>query len=292
MGVMRQMCLSLVSCVLCWQLAITCCKAQVPSTLSTALVFHAAFDGSEDATVPGGRLQVHTADSPARKSVRVGNHGGFAQIAPAAGRYGDAIRFLKKHDSVLYYPGTAVHYRNADWSGTVSVWMRLDPNRDLAPGYCDPIQITDKTWNDAAFFVDFDKDLPRDFRLGVFADFKFWNPTNIAWEKLPLDQRPMVTVKNPPFSSNKWTHVLFTFEDINSAAGKDAAATLYIDGAPRGSVRRPMQFHWDLEKVALMIGIYYTGDLDDLAVFNRALTAAEAKAIYELPSGVGSLQSK
>ncbi len=93
-----------------------------------------------------------------------------------------------------------MHYRSEDWSGTISFWMRLDPDKDLQPGYCDPLQVTQFAWNNGSFFVDFDKDLPRDFRLGVFSDLKFWNPENIDWEKLPVEKRPMVTVKKPPFS--------------------------------------------------------------------------------------------
>ena len=41
----------------------------------------------------------------------------------------------------------------------------------LEPGFCDPVQITPRAWNDAAFFVEFEKrpeSIP--FRLGVYAD--------------------------------------------------------------------------------------------------------------------------
>jgi len=30
----------------------------------------------------------------------------------------------------------------------------LSPPTDLAPGFCDPIRITPREWNDRAFFVD------------------------------------------------------------------------------------------------------------------------------------------
>ena len=32
-------------------------------------------------------------------------------------------------------------YNARSWSATVSVWLRLNPDQDLEPGYCDPIQI-------------------------------------------------------------------------------------------------------------------------------------------------------
>jgi hypothetical protein len=87
------------------------------------------------------------------------------------------------------------------------MWLRLSPDEDLKPGYCDPLQITDKEWNNSAFFIDFDKDLPRVFRLGVFPDFKTWNPQNTPWEQIAAGDRPMVPVARPPFQRTAWTHV-------------------------------------------------------------------------------------
>ena len=73
-----------------------------------------------------------------------------------------------------------------DWSGTVSFWLRLDPDKDLEPGYADPIQITDKKWDDASFFVDFTKDdKPRHFRLGIYSDLKVWNPKGLNFDTMP-----------------------------------------------------------------------------------------------------------
>ena len=34
-----------------------------------------------------------------------------------------------------------LNYNDRNWSATVSVWLRLDPDKDLEPGYCDPVQI-------------------------------------------------------------------------------------------------------------------------------------------------------
>ncbi len=149
------------------------------------------------------------------------------------------------------------------------MWMRLNPDQDLKPGYCDPIQITQFAWNNGALFVDFDKDLPRDFRLGVFSDLKFWNPDNIAWEAWPVEKRPMVTVKKPPFSRDAWTHVLFTFDGINHPEGKQAKASLYINGKKQGSIDSPMKFTWEPSKAIIMLGIEYIGDIDDLMILRE-----------------------
>ena len=35
-----------------------------------------------------------------------------------------------------------------------------------------------------------------------------------------------------------------------------------------------------------MLGIYYTGDFDDLTIFNRALNADEVTLLNQLPNGL------
>ncbi len=194
------------------------------------LIFHAPFDDSPDAVLASGDGKLYTATSLERKELKVGIQRDDVSIVPIQGRHGGCLRFGSKSPKVLCYLGQNMHYRSEDWSGTISFWMRLDPDKDLQPGYCDPLQVTQFAWNNGSFFVDFDKDLPRDFRLGVFSDLKFWNPENIDWEKLPVEKRPMVTVKKPPFSREEWTHVAFTWKDINSKSGKPAVATLYVNG--------------------------------------------------------------
>lgn len=260
-----------------------------PEHLKSSLHLHIPFDRTFDARVSAADGRVYTADSSERKSVQEGNQIRTVGIVTAAGRFGDAVRFSDKSQQVLFYQGSCMHYSETEWSGTVSFWMKLDPDQDLKPGYCDPIQITQKGWNDAAFFVDFDRELPRDFRLGVFADYKFWNPADTLWEKLPVTERPMVVVKEPPFSRDEWTHVAFTFENINASDSTNAVCTLYLNGQNSGSMSRPLQFHWDQSSTAIMLGLAYIGDLDDLTVFRRALTAPEMKLLYELPGGASDL---
>lgn len=259
--------------------------------LAKSLVFHAPFDDSFDARV-GNDRSIYTADTLDRKTVTSGNHIADVTLVKDAGRHGGALRFREKTTPVLFFKGSNAGYQAKDWSGTVSFWMKLNPDKDLREGYCDPIQITEKAWNDAAFFVDFDKDLPRAFRLGVFADYKVWNPKDTPWEQIAVADRPMVPVAKPPFDAKKWTHIAWTFKGINSSDGSNAEATLYLDGKSQGSIKQPSKFSWDVEKAAIMIGIFYIGDYDDLAIFNRAFTEAEVKSLYELPKGVSSLQVK
>lgn len=265
-------------------------------SLRKALAFHAGFDGDADADFARGDKRVYTATNWEGKSrldsAKPGLHRADVTIAKGQGKYGDALRFGKKTRGTIFYMGDKnMAYRPKDWSGTVSFWLRLNPDKDLQPGYCDPVQITDKEWNDAAFFVDFTKDeKPRHFRLGIYSDLRAWNPKNLNFDTMPSADKPFSEpVTKPPFDSDKWTHVLFTYSGLNT--GKpDAVGQLYLDGKPAASIRnRPLTFTWDPSRVMIMIGLYYIGLYDDLAVFDRALTADEVSYLYRLDGGVSSL---
>jgi hypothetical protein len=184
-------------------------------------------------------------------------------------------------------------YLTNNWNGAVSLWLKLDPDEDLEPGYCDPIQITPRDWNDGAFFVDFSKDeRPRHFRLDAFADRAVWDPLKRNWDAVPATERPMVTVTKPPFRRDRWTHVLFSFSNFNTGRN-DGLAKLYLDGQWQGALAGHTQtFTWEPPKTLVMLGLSYIGLYDELAIFNRALTDQEVQAVYRLTGGVRSLLSK
>ena len=197
---------------------------------------------------------------------------------------------MRKSPIVFFQGAQSVPYHASDWSGTVSFWLSADPQGELEPGFCDPVQITPRAWNDAAFFVEFEKrpeSIP--FRLGAYADLLVWNPTKRPFADIPGSERPLITVDNPPFSRGKWTHVLFTFERFNS--GKpDGVVRLYLDGTRRGELSgRQQTFTWDPPNVAIMLGLGYIGLLDELAVFNRVLTDDEIRRLHALEAGVAAL---
>lgn len=260
--------------------------------LQPALVFHASFDGGYAANLAGGSGSIYTAETLARKQVRKGNHRSDVTIARGIGRYGDALRFGGVAKQVLFYRADELPYRDQNWSGTVSFWLRLDPDKDLEPGFSDPIQLTEKKWNDAAMFVDFDKELPRSFRLGVFSNYEKWNPNNTPWDQIPETQRPLVTVEQPPFSRQAWTHVLFTFDNVNPSDNAVGSSSLYLNGQQIGTLTRRLYLQWDVSQAAIMLGIQYIGDFDDLAIFNRALSAAEVAHLYQLPNGASDIGAR
>jgi hypothetical protein len=66
----------------------------------------------------------------------------------------------------------------------------------------------------------------------------------------------------------------------------ESTATLYLNSQSQGSLKAPLKFSWDPSKAAIMIGLSYIGDFDELAIFNRALTAEEIANVYQLPDGL------
>lgn len=267
-------------------------QAPAPA-LRAALTFHASFDGKTGAVHAAGDPALYWAPSmKQREDAKPGlPSNGEVQHAAGAGRAGDALRFTKKGSPIVFFKGLRnMPYEEKEWSGTVSVWLSVDPQRELQPGFCDPVQITPRAWNDAAFFVEFEKrpeSIP--FRLGAYADLDVWNPAKRKFEDIPAAERPLVGVDNPPFAGGKWTHVVFTFERFNTGRA-DGVATLYLDGEPRGTLSpRQQTFTWDPERTAIALGLGYIGLLDELSIFNRALSGAEVRALHAMPGGAAAL---
>jgi hypothetical protein len=276
-------------------LATGCATVPRSSSLRSALTFYAPFDGNTDAAFAKGDPRLFNAPSmKAKDSAARGlptNH--VIRFAPGEGRFGDAIRFTKKQAPFLFYrAATNVHYAPSNWSGTVSFWLNTDPINELETGFCDPLQVTPRAWNDAAFFVEFEKRETIPFRLGVYSDFKVWNPNNTEWGKIPFSQKPLVTVENPPFAKGKWTHIVFTWENFNTGQS-NGVPKLYLDGRFQGQLSPRVQtFTWDPQQCLIGMGIAYKGLFDELSAFNRALSEAEVKELHGLPQGVRSLLGK
>ncbi len=261
--------------------------------LKSSLTFHASFDHGLNADFAKGSRQFSYAPSIERRSVSAPGlpPGGEVTLAAGAGKFGDALRFERKSQPIVFFSAsTNLSYRTNDWAGTVSFWLKVDPKAELAMGYADAIQITPRAWNDAAFFIEFEKrtdDVP--FRLGVYPDFKVWNPNNRKWEEMSAAEKPLVTIDNAPFSKDRWTHVVFTFEHFNT--GKDdGICQLYLDGRRVSTLGpRRQTFMWNENDAVIMMGLSFIGLWDELAVFNRALSAGEVRQLNELPKGVAEL---
>jgi hypothetical protein len=253
--------------------------------LQNSLVFHASFDRTADADFARGDKKIYSAPkmafppqaTPGLPASRVVTH------EKSGGVTGGYLKFQKKSsEMVFFYAKGNMPQPTNSWSGTVSFWLRLTPDEDLEPGYTDPIQITSKSWDNASFFVEFTKDeKPRELRLGIYPDFEVWNPNKRDWGSIPLSEKPLVRVINPPFRRDRWTHVAFSFDHFNTSAS-NGSARLYVDGQLAGTMPlRQQSFTWDLDKALIMLGLSYTGDWDELAIFDRPLTSSEIARLHQ-----------
>jgi hypothetical protein len=258
--------------------------------LKNDLTFHAGFDGGTDASFAGGDKRIYTAPNyKAQSEAKPGLGNPDVEIATGAGKVGDALRFKKKNEHAIFYKAERnVAFAPRGWAGTISFWLKLDPDKELAPGFCDPIQVTDKAYNDSAIWVDFTKDdKPRHFRLGVFGALSAWNPQDIPPDKNPKFNSRLVVVQKAPFTADKWVHVAITHSDLGSGKGR---ARLYLDGNSMGAAEGIAEkFEWDMSKGAIRVGVNYVGLFDELAVFSRELSAAEIRQLNELKGGIADL---
>lgn len=259
-------------------------------SLKEALTFYASFDQGVDADFSLGDAHLYTV--PNRKvmdSAKVGLHKPDITRQEGKGKYGYGLVFTERSKGYIYYPSEKnIVYSKKNWSGAISFWLSLDPATDLEPGYCDPIQITDVSYNDAAIWVDFTKENPRDFRLGFIGDRNVWNPKPEGPDnENPIFNKRLTGVKNPPFAKDQWTHILINFSHLNSDKGQ---ASLYMNGKLQGTRENiDTPFTWDLDKSNIFLGLGYIGLMDELSIYNRNLTDKEIKTLYELENGVHTI---
>jgi hypothetical protein len=263
-------------------------RAADTDDLGKALTLHASFDKGLNADFCRGDATLYVTQA---KNLVAAVANDDVKIAKGEGRFGDSLFFPKKGNTrPLFKDAGVLGYNDRNWRATVSVWLRLNPDRDLEPGYCDPVQIVGDDTKKGFIFLEWSKDeTPRYFRYAIRPLAHIWNPDNVQWDGIPFDKRPMVQVERAPFSRESWTHVVFTLENVNDKTRKPVGK-LFMNGEVKGAIENwDLTLGWDPAKVMLVLGAAYVGHMDDLAVFNRALTDAEVKQLFALPNGVRDL---
>lgn len=261
-------------------------------SLRSALTHHVSFDQGLTADYSQGDpiMRAYTTGAERRAGGVKATLGEAARIVGGAGRFGGALKRETKHPQKLYYHTQGIlDYDPQTWSGTVSLWLRISPDEDLEPGYCDPVMLIGSDGKKGFIFAEWSPGPePRVFRYAIRPGDELWNPEGLAWDKIPVADRPMVQVDKAPFSRERWTHVVLTLDRVNM--GKQAAGRLYLDGMLQGEIKNwDLTFGWTDANVLLVLGTNYIGLMDDLAVFDRALTDTEVAALYALPNGVEGL---
>ena len=265
------------------------------SAIADSITFFSSFDNGLNADYSKGDPVFYIAPSWSNRDryQPFTDQADHVEIHKNEGRYRHALRIENGYSPVYFYKGEQnISYREENWSGSVSFWLKLDPETDLAPGYSDPIQITTRSWNDGALYVDFTIEQPRRFRFAFFPDREVWDPEEREWEEVPVDEWPMVVLEDMPFSSDGWTFVAFTFRNYNSGE-PNAAIDCFIQGEYVGSLENIEQtITWNPEEIAIWLGYNFRGYFDELAIYNRELNREEVKYIFELHEGLSGILQK
>jgi hypothetical protein len=259
-----------------------------------AVTLYASFDEDVKADFGGGALTLSTRTGDV-KTKKFTFEKGFPEkafrIAKGKGKSGGALECdagLANNARVFFPARGNIAFKKGGWSGSVSTWIKTDPDELIKSKFCDPVQITQKGANDGGIWYDFNDKKPRDMRMGVF-------PAVPKGEKGVSEddpKAPMVWVRKVGFKEKDWHHVVLTWKDFDT--GKpNAHATLYVDGKKIGEVKdRAIAMDWDVEKAGIYVAVGYAGLLDEFAVFGRELSAAEVKLLHDKPGLLAGLKKK
>jgi len=270
-----------------------------PATdLLKALTFYASFDMAVKGDFGGGELTLSTRSNHKTEKGAFVFEKGFREkafrIAPGKGISGgalEAVDVLPDNGRIFFPAKGNIAYKKGGWSGALSMWINHDPDTQLKTGFCDPVQITQKGAGNGAIWFDYNDAKPnRNLRMGTFpAIAEGMPPISESREAFS----PMVWVDRPGFKVGDWHHVALVWRNFDTG-NSDASAALYIDGRLMGEIKKdyPISMDWDLDKAGIYIAVSYIGLMDELALFNRALTQDEIGTLRSQPAVLSSLSRK
>jgi hypothetical protein len=263
------------------------------AALRKAVTLYASFDEALKADFGGGELTFSTRfNHPTEKGqfeFVKGMTPKVFRIAKGRGVAGGALEatdVLPRNGRAFFPARGNLAYKKGGWGGAVSVWINTDPSKLFKTSFCDPIQITQKGANNGGIWFDFNDAKPRDLRMGVF-------PAVADGQKSLAESdpaAPMVRVPGVAFKAGDWHHVALTWENLDTGK-KDAKAILYIDAKRIGEVAgRDLAMGWELDRAGIYVAVNYVGLLDELALFNRPLSAAEVALLHRRPALLAPLK--
>lgn len=268
-------------------------RADDADDIRKAVTFYASFDAAVKGDVGGGQLTFDTrSNHPTEKgkySVTKGFSDKAFRVAKDKGIAGgalEAVDVLPDNGRIFVPAKGNIAYKPAGWNGSLSMWCKTDPDALLKTKFCDPVQITQKGANNGALWFDFNDARPRDLRHGAFPMI----PEGKKGVGEDDPDAPMVRVPKVGWKATDWHHVVITWENLDTGKA-NAVTSLYIDGKLIGQVKdRAIAMGWDIDKTGIYVAINYIGLLDEFAVFDRALTAAELTALHKTPGLLSGLK--
>jgi hypothetical protein len=258
-----------------------------------AVTFYASFDEAVKGDFGGGGLDVGTRyPHPTEKGQFVfekGSDGTVLKVAKGKGVAGGALEAtdVVPKNGWTYFPVKGnLAYKKGGWSGSVSVWCNTDPNRLIQAKFCDPVQITQKGYDNGALWFDFNDAKPRDLRFGAFTA----RPTGQKAVPEGDPKAPLVRAPGVGWKAGEWHHVVLTFRNLDT--GKpDAVTALFLDGKLIGEVKdQAIAMGWDVDQAGVYLSLGYVGLLDEFALFDRALTAEDVALLLQKPDLLAALK--
>jgi hypothetical protein len=254
-----------------------------PSTIATAnLVAYFPFEGNGNDQI--GNL---TPAQQEKASFPTGRRGKAYQGTGSAGTNSDAGDL-----SYLMYNLSANSKLKTMKAFTSSMWLKLSPTADGGP---EPmIYQIDGLWDDFGSFALKQQRNPVPCDTAQFQSFFF--SEGYDWQGQFIGD-----VHSPGFLFNSWIHVIFTYDNatskfytyLNGVAVKlsDGQTNRYqSDGGPAlGDLKFANANHfiigsWYSKATSARTDTWmgsYKGLLDELRIYDRALTATEVKALYD-----------
>src|SRR5262245_57334852 len=114
-------------------------EKEAKAKLSKSLTLHASFDTGLDADFSRVDKKCYVQQGKDLGQAKLNED---VKLVADAGRFGGGLHFPQKGTTrPSFKDGGVLGYNAKSWSATVSIWLRLNPDKDLEPGYCDPVQI-------------------------------------------------------------------------------------------------------------------------------------------------------
>lgn len=245
------------------------------SLLRDHTCLYASFDAGPDADVCGGNGRATLNADVVRFAADVGRSGGALVFkARDHGWAEDEFTFAARDN----FP-----YRQSSFDGTVSLWLRGDPDADLNDEFpVDPFHIS-RHAADGSFYLDLTR--PNDWRYGSPRKLRFGIYGDSPAQDMFVGGQLLV-VGDLGWNDGNWHHVVGTWQNTNSGR-EDGRAAVYIDGVCRGTMQGYRhQLTWDVDALTIGLGQRYVGAIDELLVLDTCLTDDGISELFQHEPGL------
>lgn len=236
--------------------------------LSEHLCFYASFQNSPDADKCRG-------DGTASVNSNCVSHD------PNGGRNGGAMVFAARdngwaEDELTFPAAGNFPYCEAGFDGTISLWLKGDPDADLHPEFpVDPFHIS-RHPADGSYYLDLTK--PNDWRYGSPRKLRFGFYDDSPAQDM-FKNGHLIVVGELGWDDGQWHHIAATWRNSNSGKANGEAA-VYIDGRLRGTMSGyEHRLTWNIDELRIGLGQRYVGAICDFSIYDAALTVEQIREL-------------